>query len=53
MIIKNKELKGLLKEKGRQYVLMLYTNRFIHMTQRQLEHVLRYGDKNGKREKNG
>ena len=42
MIIKNKELKRELKEKGRQYVLMLYVNRFIHMTKRQLDYVLKY-----------
>ena len=43
MIIKNKELKKMLKEKGRQYTLTLYVNRRFHMTKRQLEYVLDYG----------
>lgn len=49
MIIKTNELKKLLKEKGKQYVIMLYINRFIHITDKQLDYVLRYGDKNGKK----
>lgn len=49
MVIKNKDLKRDLKEKGRKYVLMLYVNRFIHMTKKQLDYVLEYGDKNGKK----
>jgi len=51
MIIKNNELKRLLKEKGRRYTLMMYINRFFHMTNRQLDYVLRYDNKDEKREK--
>lgn len=42
MIIKNKELKRMLKENGRQYTLTMYVNRFIHMADRQLDYVLNY-----------
>ena len=49
MYIKNKDLKRELREKGRQYVLMLYINRFIHMTEKQLDYVLSYGGRNGKK----
>lgn len=50
MIIKNKELKRMLKENGRQYALTMYVNRFIHMTGRQLDYVLNYKEvKNEKR----
>lgn len=49
MIIKNKELKKMLKEQGKRYVLMLYTNRFIHMSEKQLDYVLEWED--GKRPK--
>lgn len=45
MIIKNKDLKKMLKEKGRQYTLTMYINRFIHMTGRQLDYVLSYKNK--------
>lgn len=45
MIIKNKELKRMLKEKGRRYTLTMYINRFFHMTNRQLDYVLNYKDK--------
>ena len=31
MIIKNKELEKMLKEKGRRYTLTMYVNRFFHM----------------------
>lgn len=48
MIIKNKELEKMLKEKGRKYTLTMYINRFFHMTNRQLDYVL-----NWKEEKNG
>lgn len=48
MIIKNKELEKMLKEKGRRYTLTMYVNRFFHMNKRQLEYVL-----NWKEEKNG
>lgn len=46
MIIKNKELKKMLKEKGRTYTLTMYVNRYFHMTKRQLNYVLNIGDKN-------
>lgn len=46
MIIKNKELKKMIKEHGRQYTLTMYINRFFHMTQKQLEYVLNYKEKN-------
>lgn len=42
MIIKNKELKKMLKENGRQYTLTMYINRYFHMTKRQLDYVLGY-----------
>ena len=42
MIIKNKELKKMLKEHGRQYTLIMYVNRYFHMTKRQLDYVLNY-----------
>ena len=42
MIIKNKELKKMLKENGRQYTLTMYVNRFFHMTQKQLDYVMRW-----------
>lgn len=48
MIIKNSELKRLLKEKGRHYTLTMYINRIFHMTNRQLDYVLRYDEKNEK-----
>lgn len=49
MIIKNKELEKMLKEKGRRYTLTMYVNRFFHMTQKQLEHTLNWKEekKNG------
>ena len=43
MIIKNKDLKKMLKENGRQYTLTMYANRFFHMTGKQLDYVLNYG----------
>lgn len=49
MIIKNKELKRMLKEHGRQYTLTMYVNRYFHMTTKQLDYVLNYGGKNGKK----
>ena len=50
MIIKNKELKRMLKEKGKHYTLTMYVNRFFDMTKKQIDYVLSYGDdKNGKR----
>ena len=42
MIIKNKELKKLLKENGRQYTITMYINRFFHMTQKQFDYVMQY-----------
>ena len=47
MIIKNKELKKMLKEHGRKYTLTLYINRYFHMTNRQLDYVLSYKDEIG------
>lgn len=49
MIIKNKELKKMLKENGRQYTLTMYANRFFHMTGKQLDYVLNYGGKHGRK----
>ena len=40
MIIKNKDLEKMLKEKGRRYTLTMYINRFFRMTQKQLDYVL-------------
>lgn len=42
MIIKNKELEKMLKEKGRRYTLTMYVNRYFDMTNKQLEHTLNY-----------
>lgn len=42
MIIKTKELRKMLKEKGKQYTLTMYVNRFFHMTQKQLDYVMKY-----------
>lgn len=42
MIITNKDLKKMLKEKGRAYILLMYANRYINMTQKQLDYVLNY-----------
>ena len=44
MIIKNKNLKKMLKEKGRRYTLTMYINRYFHMTDKQLNYVLNYKD---------
>lgn len=52
MIIKNKDLKKMLKENGRQYTLTMYVNRFFHMTNKQLDYVLNYGGKKCQRKKN-
>ena len=46
MIVKNNELKKMLKEKGRQYTITMYINRIIDLTNKQLENVMRY--KHGK-----
>ena len=48
MVIKNKELNKILRENGRDYVIMLYINRFIHLTNKQLEYILEYGKKEDK-----
>lgn len=48
MIIQNKELNKMLKVYGKQYVLTMYANRKFDMTKKQLEYVLKYGDKNDK-----
>ena len=50
MIVKNKDLKRMLKEKGRQYTLTMYANRFFDMTKKQLEYVLNYGTKQNEKE---
>lgn len=42
MIIKNKELKKMLKENGKHYTLTMYINRLFHMTEKQLDYVLAY-----------
>lgn len=48
MIIKNKELKKMLKEHGRQYTLTMYVNRYFHMTKKQLDYVMNYkGEQHG------
>lgn len=44
MIIKNKELEKMLKEKGRRYTLTMYINRFFDMTNKQLDYVLNWKD---------
>jgi hypothetical protein len=48
-MIKNVELEKMLEEKGRQYVLTMYINRIICMTEKQLDYVLDWKEK----EKNG
>lgn len=32
----------MLKENGRRYTLTMYVNRYFHMTQKQLDYVLRW-----------
>jgi len=51
MIIKNKELKKMLKENGKHYVLTMYVNRFFHMTNSQLDYVLAQKEKKNGKEK--
>ena len=41
-LISNKELDMMLCEKGRQYVLTMYCNRYFHMTENQLNKVMNY-----------
>ena len=45
MIIKNKELKQMLKENGKHYTLTMYVNRYFDMTDKQLDYVLSYKEK--------
>lgn len=45
-LISNKELDIMLYEKGRQYVLTMYCNRYFNMTKKQLDKVMSY-DKGG------
>lgn len=53
MIIKNQELKKIIKENGSQYALTMYVNRFFDMTNKQLDYVLKCKEKeNAKRKKN-
>ena len=40
MLIKNTDLKKMVKEKGRHYTLTMYVNRKFDMTKKQLEYVL-------------
>ena len=42
-LISSKELDMMLYEKGRQYVLTMYCNRYFHMTKNQLNKVMNYG----------
>lgn len=42
MIIKNKDLKKLLKEKTKKEVLYMYIHRIINMTNKQLDYVMSY-----------
>ena len=41
-LISNKELDMMLYEKGRQYVLTMYCNRYFNMTENQLNKVMNY-----------
>ena len=41
-LISNKELDMMLYEKGRQYVLTMYCNRYFNMTKKQLSKVMNY-----------
>lgn len=49
MIIKNKELKKMIKEYGRQYTLTMYINRYFDMTKKQLDYVLNYNEVNNEK----
>ena len=44
-MIKNKDLRKMLREYGRHYTLTMYINHFFNMTRKQLEYVLNYGGK--------
>lgn len=50
MIIKNTELKKMLKEHGRNYTLTMYINWKFNMTKKQLDYVMNYGGKNEKKQ---
>jgi hypothetical protein len=41
-LISSKELDMMLYEKGRQYVLTMYCNRYFNMTKNQLNKVMNY-----------
>ena len=41
-LISNKELDMMLYEKGRQYVLTMYCNRYFNMSEKQLNKVMNY-----------
>ena len=41
-LISNKQLDMMLCEKGRQYVLTMYCNRYFNMTKNQLNKVMNY-----------
>ena len=41
-LISNKEIYMMLYEKGRQYVLTMYCNRYFNMTEKQLNKVMNY-----------
>ena len=45
MILKNKDLDKMLKNYGRKYTLTMYANRFIHLTDKQLNYVLDYKER--------
>ena len=45
MIIKNRRLKKMLKEKGRMWTITMYINRYFQMTDKQLDYVLNYKEK--------
>ena len=44
-MIRNKDLKKMLREYGRHYTLTMYINWYFNMTSKQLEYVLNYGGK--------
>lgn len=44
-MIKNKDLKKMLREHGRHYTLTMYANNYFHMTSKQLDYVMNYKGK--------
>lgn len=52
MIIKNKDLEKMLKEKGKQYVFTMYVNRFFDMTNKQRDYVMSYEGNDERKTKN-